>query len=247
MAANDDLKVEAKDNNTQADSDEYVSSEEDMAQFTDSQFQQLLQVMQKNNRTGSFSHCTARFRGQRDAAVVEEFITAITVYKEIESISDDDAVKGLQLLFEDYAANWWIGVKSTVTTFSNAIKLIKNTFSPPLPDWRIFATISETRQQNKEHTDNFICKKRLLFSQLKVPVAEEVQINIVFGLLNTNIRERVRRDDVKTFEDLLSACIEAELLLLETHTKQDKQKSERKTVRCSFCNFTNHTVDECRN
>ncbi|XP_073821456.1 activity-regulated cytoskeleton associated protein 2-like [Musca autumnalis] len=102
-----------------------------MAQFTDAQFQQLIQAMRRIGRAGSFAHCTARFKGERDAAVVEEFVTAISVYKEIESITDADAVKGLQLLFEVYAANWWIGVKHTITTFDAAIQLIKKTFAPP--------------------------------------------------------------------------------------------------------------------
>ncbi|XP_073841337.1 activity-regulated cytoskeleton associated protein 2-like [Musca autumnalis] len=210
-----------------------------MAQFTDAQFQQLIQAMRRIGRAGSFAHCTARFKGERDAAVVEEFVTAISVYKEIESITDADAVKGLQLLFEGYAANWWIGVKHTITTFDPAIQLIKKT---PLPDWRIFASIVETKQQQNEPTDSFVCKQRLLFAQLAVPVSEEVQLNIVFGLLNTNIRERVRRENVKTFEDLLSTCREAELTL---HNK-GKPKCATEFVRCRFCRETNHSEDLCK-
>ncbi|XP_073838677.1 activity-regulated cytoskeleton associated protein 2-like [Musca autumnalis] len=176
-----------------------------MAQFTEAQFQKLLQTMGNNVRNGSFSHCTARFHGQIDPAAVEEFLT-VSVYKDIEHISDADALTGLQLLLEGYAANWWIAVKSTVSTFEKAKALIKTTFSPPMPDWRIFAIIYEQRQQKAEPTDSFVCKKRLLFSQLKSAVAEEIQLNIIFGLLQMKIRERVRRENVTTFEELLSAC-----------------------------------------
>ncbi|XP_073835819.1 activity-regulated cytoskeleton associated protein 2-like [Musca autumnalis] len=223
-----------------------------MAQFTEAQFQKLLKTMGNIVRNGSFSHCTARFHGQRDPAAVEEFLTAITVCKDIEHISDADALTGLQLLLEGYAANWWIGVKSIVSTFDNAKALIKTTFSPPMPDWRIFASIYEQRQQKVEPTDSFVCKKCLLFSQLKSTVAEEIQLNIIFGLLQTKIRELVRRENVTTFEELLSACREAEHALAEiddgttTTTPLAEAITQTKSaLRCSFCLSHGHSADVC--
>ncbi|XP_073829158.1 activity-regulated cytoskeleton associated protein 2-like [Musca autumnalis] len=213
-----------------------------MAQFTEAQFQKLLQVMSNNVQKSSFSHCTARFHGQRDPAAVEEFLTAISVYKDIEHISDADALTGLQLLLEGYAANWWIGVKSTVSTFDNAKALIKTTFSPS------HAGLAHIRKNlraktTKARTNRQLClQETLLFSQLKSTVTEEIQLNIIFGLLQTKIRERVRRENVTTFEELLSACREAEHALAEidvaTTTTQTKSN-----VRCSFCRVHGHSAD----
>ncbi|XP_073814276.1 activity-regulated cytoskeleton associated protein 2-like [Musca autumnalis] len=202
-----------------------------------------------NKRNGSFAHCTARFRGQREPAAVEEFLTAITVFKDIENISDTDAVTGLQLLLEGYAANWWIGVKKNVTTFEQAKTLIKKTFSPPVPDWRLFTQIYEHKQQRTEHTDTFICKKRLLFSQLKSAVDEEIQLNLIFGLLRQNFRERVKRESITSFEELLSACREAELSLAEynetTTTSLAETKAEAKTACCAICRTFKHETVKC--
>lgn len=46
----------------------------------------------------------ARFKGEPDAAKVEEFISAISVFKDIENISDKDAVSGMPVLLEGEAA-----------------------------------------------------------------------------------------------------------------------------------------------
>ncbi|XP_036339776.1 activity-regulated cytoskeleton associated protein 2-like [Rhagoletis pomonella] len=153
--------------------------------------------------------------GQRDPVAVEKFVAAITVYKDIEKIPDADALRGMPLLLEDYAATWWIGVKESVSTFTDAIELIRATFSPPTPDWKTYLSVFEHKQQVREASDSFICKKRLLFSQLKD--SEGVQLNMIYGLLSVKIRERVHRDAFSTFGELLSRCRDAELFLAESN------------------------------
>ncbi|KAI8114809.1 hypothetical protein CVS40_12865 [Lucilia cuprina] len=152
----------------------------------------------------------------------------------------------MPLLFEDYAATWWIGVKDTVTSFEDAKALIRATFSPPIPDWRIFSNIFELKQQKREPTDSFICKKRLLLSQLKVPVSEEVQLNMIYGLLNITIRERVRRENIGTFSELISASREAEMFVTESHPATSNMDIKHENVsnnRCWFCRLKGHSIE----
>ncbi|XP_026470154.1 activity-regulated cytoskeleton associated protein 1-like [Ctenocephalides felis] len=52
---------------------------------------------------GSFSRCTARFNGSRNSEKVQEFTTTIVLYKDIESIPDEMALRGLPLLLQDTA------------------------------------------------------------------------------------------------------------------------------------------------
>lgn len=150
--------------------------EEEMATFTEEQFQLLVAKMtatQQANKKGSFSTCTARFSGQRDPLKVEEFIATINVYKDIEAISDAEAVRGLPLLLEDNAVTWWQGIKDEAVTWNDAIKLLRNAFAPLKPAYRIYIEIFEERQSAEESTDNFICKKRALLSQLPEPKHSE--------------------------------------------------------------------------
>ncbi|XP_037807267.1 activity-regulated cytoskeleton associated protein 2-like [Lucilia sericata] len=209
---------------------------------------QILAAVGGTSRGGSFTQCTARYKGQRDPAAVEKFLAAISVYKDIEKISDADAIRGMPLLFEDYAATWWIGVKDTVTSFEDAKALIRATFSPPIPDWRIFSNIFELKQQKREPTDSFICKKRLLLSQLKVPVSEEVQLNMIYGLLNITIRERVRRENIRTFSELISASREAEMFVTESCPATSNMDIKQENVsnnRCGFCRLKGHSIEHC--
>ncbi|XP_036347232.1 activity-regulated cytoskeleton associated protein 2-like [Rhagoletis pomonella] len=107
-----------------------------MATFSPEPFSQILEAISSGGKNGSFTQCTSRFTGQWDPVAVEEFVAAITVFKDIEKIPDADALRGMPLLLEDYAATWWIGVKESVSTFTDAIELKRATFSPPTPDWK---------------------------------------------------------------------------------------------------------------
>lgn len=59
----------------------------------------------------SFAKCTSRFNGERNHDRVEEYITAITIFKKIENIGNDDAVEGLGQLLVDTASTRCQGVK----------------------------------------------------------------------------------------------------------------------------------------
>uniref|UniRef100_A0A6P7GEL5 Activity-regulated cytoskeleton associated protein 2-like n=1 Tax=Diabrotica virgifera virgifera TaxID=50390 RepID=A0A6P7GEL5_DIAVI len=105
--------------------------------MSEDQFRQLINTLTVNTNTnsnsGSFSKCTARFNGSRCHTTVEAFITTVNIYKDIEKISDADALTGLPLLLTDTAAVWWQGVKSEVNTWKEAAQLIRRAFSPSKP------------------------------------------------------------------------------------------------------------------
>lgn len=103
--------------------------------FTDDQFRDLLGVLANRSPTpiqkiGSFAPCTARFDGTRDTATVEAFISTITTFKKIEHIEDSDAIEGLTLLLTGAASVWWLGVKDEVSSWSDALSLLRTTFAP---------------------------------------------------------------------------------------------------------------------
>jgi hypothetical protein len=63
-------------------------------QMTAEQFQEFLRMARNpapaNNK--NFVHCTARFDGTRSAAKVEEFVTMATIYKNVENLTDGNAI-----------------------------------------------------------------------------------------------------------------------------------------------------------
>lgn len=140
-------------------------------------------------------------------------MVAISVYKAFERIADTDTICGCPY--------YWKGMRHVMDLskrhredIEKAKTIIRFTFSPPIPHWLIFGNIFVERLQKKEPTDRFVCENRLLFSQL-ISVTEEVQLRMIYGLLNLNIRERVKRGCVKKVEELIISSREAEICLIE--------------------------------
>ncbi|XP_026476299.1 activity-regulated cytoskeleton associated protein 2-like [Ctenocephalides felis] len=106
---------------------------------------------------------------ERRMQKVAEFTTVIALYKEMENISKEKALMGLPLLLKDVAATWWQGIKSEVSTFTEAIVLIKSSFAPQRPAYAIYLEILNLRQDRS--TPTFVCKKRALFAEIPPPGA----------------------------------------------------------------------------
>lgn len=109
-------------------------------------------------------------------------------------------------------------------------------------------------QREDESTENFVAHKRLLFSQLPKPEYEHSelqQIDLIFGQLRFDIKEKMPRMSVKTLDDLLEIAQGIEQINIDraaaAATVIDKPKATRAPIKkCSFCHFRGHTVDECR-
>ncbi|XP_067629920.1 activity-regulated cytoskeleton associated protein 1 [Eurosta solidaginis] len=197
---------------------------------------------------GSFTNCTTRFGGQRDHDAVEEFITSIVTYKEIESISAEDALKGLSLLFYGMASTWWQGVRKEAKTWADAISLIREHFSPTKPAYQIYLEIFEEKQSDQTAIDTFVCQKRALLAQLPDNRHdEETELDFVYGLLNIKYRKAILRQDIKSFRELLENGRIIEHNNLESEeVHAGPVRGAKNTKRCTHCNFRGHTFEECR-
>ena len=144
----------------------------------------MASVCHPDERPGTFSSCSTRYNGERDPSKVEEFISAVSTFKAVESVTDINAINGMPMLLQGDAAEWWRGVKHNAHTLGDVVRMIRDAFLPLKTACRIFAEISQSKQQMTEPTDTFICKKRALFSRLDQQPNEELQMDIVFGLLH---------------------------------------------------------------
>ncbi|KAJ0183579.1 hypothetical protein K1T71_000002 [Dendrolimus kikuchii] len=153
-------------------------------------------------RCGNFTQCTARFTGSPDESV-ENFLDAVNVYKSCLKVSDEDASKGLSMLLTDSAAVWWQGVKSTTTSWTEAVTRLRSAYGMRRPPHRVYTELFAL-SQGDENTDLFIAKVRALLAKLPVgDLCERVELDMTFGLLDRRIRKRVDRESICTFEDLL--------------------------------------------
>jgi hypothetical protein len=239
-----------------------------VVQMTSEQLQQLIESVRSaalasvpaaaaasapTQSKGSFTNCSSRFGGQRDHDAVEQFITSMETYKEIEHISDEDALRGISLLFYGLASTWWQGVKREAKTWEEAIELIRSHFSPTKPAYQIYMEIFQSSQTTGTAIDTFVCQKRALLAQLpEGRHNEETEIDLIYGLLHINYRKHIARHDVKTFRDLLEKGriiehnnAEAYEAPASAETSTEKASSGG-AKRCSYCNFRGHTVENCR-
>ncbi|XP_017150512.1 activity-regulated cytoskeleton associated protein 1 [Drosophila miranda] len=198
---------------------------------------------------GSFAACNQRFGGTRDYEEVEMFISNIVTYKELEGISDENALKGMSLLFYGMASTWWQGVRKEVVTWNDVIGLIREHFSPTKPAYQVYMEIFQNKQQDFDPIDSFLVHKRALLAQLPADRHnEETEMDFLYGLLNIKYRKHITRQSVKTFKELLEQG-----RIIEHNTQEDEDlaatkntRGSRRTTRCTFCNFRGHTFEACR-
>ncbi|XP_061397364.1 activity-regulated cytoskeleton associated protein 2-like [Musca vetustissima] len=202
-------------------------------------------VAEANIKVSSFANCSARYSGEGDATKVEEFISAITTFKMVENVSDENAINGMPMLLLGDASEWWAGVKGKAKKFDDVVKMLRDSFCPPKPAWRIYAEIMEGKQQRGEATDSFIRKKRALFAKLTKSPSENDQIDIIFGMLSIDIRDRVFRHKVSSFDDLLKDAREAENVIAERQNNDGVKPKTSGSVRCAFCHRKGHKVEDC--
>ncbi|XP_073836173.1 activity-regulated cytoskeleton associated protein 1-like [Musca autumnalis] len=233
-----------------------------MVQMTTEQLQQLIEAVRisaansavqaaetvQTKSKGSFSNCPSRFGGQRDHEAVEEFIASIVTYKEIECISDEDALKGISLLFYGLASTWWQGVRKEAKTWNDVLALIRDHFSPTKPAYQIYMEIFEKKQDDHVAIDTFVCQKRALLAQLPDDRHdEETEIDLVYGLLTIKYRKHIARHDFKTFRELLEKGRIIEHNMMEDETEQKGPvRGSKGTTRCTYCKFRGHTREQCR-
>lgn len=225
--------------------------------MTQAQFDALLAavkpVQHEVRNTGNFAKCSSRFGGANDSNV-DAFVDAISVYKDCMGISDENALKGIPMLLNDQAATWWQGIKHLAPTFDEAIRLLKATYGVSKPAYQIYLDIFSLRQDGKTKTDVFICKVRALFAQLPAGNhTEDVQLDMIYGLLNNRIREKVSRTDINSFDALLTKARQFETFMDElsseyaSTTKKDiNNRQNIKRQECTFCDIQGHTTDDCR-
>ncbi|XP_050323484.1 activity-regulated cytoskeleton associated protein 1-like [Bactrocera neohumeralis] len=177
---------------------------------------------------GTFMYCNSRLGDQHDSAYVEEFIQSVLAYKDMESISDEDALKSIAILFYGEAALWWLGVRGAkeVHTWDEAIALIREHFAPAKQAYQLYMEIFEEKQDDETAIGTFVCRMRAQLAQLpEGRHNEETELDMVYGLLNMKYRRQILRQDVKTFRDLLERGRAVEHNCKEVDVKKRKNNS----------------------
>ncbi|KAK5650128.1 hypothetical protein RI129_001157 [Pyrocoelia pectoralis] len=202
------------------------------------------------NANSNFSKCQSRFAGKKNEDC-DAFIDAINVYKECLQISDANAIKGLSMLLDGLAATWYQGVKATITSWDDALKALRHAFGFNKPPHQIFRELFSKEQGEKEPTDVFVTSARALLARLpSTPELHQThQIDMIYGLLNRKIRQRLPRKDVKTFNDLIDKARSIEDSFAETSVQQSigttASSEKHSKLRPKFWTYTSGMSQIC--
>ncbi|XP_037295529.1 uncharacterized protein LOC115453875 [Manduca sexta] len=152
---------------------------------------------------GNFATCKARYSGATSESL-DGFIDAVEAFKDCANVSDTNALRGLSMLLTHEAATWWQGVKQTITTWDSALQCLRSVFGDSRPPHRIYVELFSNPQGLQEKTDIFVAKARAHLARLPSgDLTEKVQLDMIYGLLNYNIRKRLRREEFSNFNDFL--------------------------------------------
>lgn len=203
-----------------------------------------------NSDNANFAGCRSRFDGETHSDV-EAFIDAITVYKECLEISGAHAVKGISMLLTGAAATWWQGIKSTVTSFEEAMEALLHAYGFAKTPSQIYRELF-SKEQGEEKTDIFVSKARSLFSRLgHSAISEHIQLHMVYGLLNARIRKKVTRNSVTSFKELIEAArvveqIAPDLPSSKSPAHQNQQVNHKPRLQCTYCKNFGHAKNVCQ-
>jgi hypothetical protein len=211
------------------------------------QFQQLLAAIGGgSSKSGTLAACTASYDGSRDSETLEAFLAAVNVYKAIEHITEADAVTGLPLLLQKDAATWWQGIKHEVKAWAEFERRVRLAFVPKKPAYMVYQEIMGEKQTPRELTEIFVARKRVLFAQLPEPAHTETQqIDMIYGLMSVELRRKMSRSSIRTFEELIGTAREMEQIAEEQKRSRPSDHSETRE-RCGFCRSWGHMEDVCR-
>ena len=68
---------------------------------------------------------------------------------------------------------------------------------------------------------------------------------MIFSQLRFNLREKISRGNITSFEDLLTKGREIEQLEYEYEKQKYSNNGKKLYIKCSFCGKENHQVENC--
>ena len=201
-------------------------------------------------KLGSLAQCPERYGGPNNDIEAESFLGNISTYKIVEKIPDEDALNGLSIVLQGDPQTWWFGIKKEVKSWKEFEKRFRDTFAPKKMNYQVLQDIIEKKQDKQTNTEIFVARKRALIAQIETDIAVNLQIDMVYGQLRFQIREKIPRDSIKSFDELLSRAKEIERNIAEKekhfHSEQEKSEKPKKKIRCNYCKLIGHTIDVCR-
>lgn len=169
---------------------------------------------------------------------LKSFIRKMWMLKDERKLSDETACSALSMLLPDVAAEWWETARPYVKSWNLAVALILKVLDEKRTLGHAWRELEHSSHQHDKHLKPFLNEQLILLAEIghfKVPLTEQLKIDLVFHKLSPSIRKQINRNTFTTFHELLKLAKSYGLM----------ESDPNSTGACKCCNHRSHTDDMC--
>lgn len=151
-----------------------------------------------------------QFSGSKGQSI-EEFLTRVQECRLISNITDEELLLAIPHLMRGIALQWCRLSQPEWRTWKDFCKDARRCYGVDRNfQQRLMAEANTRTQGPEEPVRDFIICLRTILQRCEPPLTKEQQLELTYRNLRPDIQAQVRREDVRSCEDLLSRAMEAE-------------------------------------
>lgn len=207
-----------------------------------------------------------RFSGEKDRLSVGAFLERVEELCAARHFPKENLLDSAVDLFEGHALIWYRSVKSSVGSWSELARKLREEFQPHDYDFRLWEEIKRRTQGKNEPIGVYVAIMENLFKRLGNPVGESVKLSVLMRNLAPFYSEKLGLLDIMSVEQLLKLGKNLELRksLVDSYTPPVKRKTDLEpdlayvetascssmgtttNIKCWHCHKVGHKASECR-
>lgn len=171
-----------------------------------------------------------KFSGKGNVSI-NAFLERIEELKEARNATDEDLFRYAIDFFEDEALIWFRAIKTTISNWSELVKLLLDTFQLPYYQEELLDEIKRRTQSNQENVLIYMAIMQNMFNRLPTPITETQKLMILRRNLQPYFQKAICRDSFNSVSELTSVLRIIERTKLSCDNFKEPVQSENSLER----------------
>lgn len=212
-----------------------------------------------------------KFRGDGRESLAS-FLQRVEEYSVARNVNKGLLFKSALDLFEGRALQWYRTIRTSIHSWEELVKELKEEFQPLDYEERLYEEIKQRTQGRNESVGSYFAVMTNLFDRLSVALPEESKLNIIARNLHPGLQRQLSLVDYKSVLELRNLCkkleykntlasnfkppanrmMEADLAYVEAERKIGRlnetavcREKVQRELRCYKCNIQGHVARDC--
>jgi hypothetical protein len=142
---------------------------------------------------------------------VRVFIERLEELRQARNISEEHILSAFSDLLESSALHWFRSNKSSIFTYKQLLKNLKNDFDIPDLDYKLLGEIRQRTQAKNETIVVYLSTMQGMFSRLTYSLSEREQLEILMHNIRPEYMKELALHDINTIDRLKFYCKQLEL------------------------------------